>query len=287
MAVSLSEGFGEFRSSLEITDLQLAVVSTRQQRVREALETKLDVRDSFLTGSYARSTMIAPLAQADIDVFVVLSADYFKGHSPSSLLELVREGLRSTYPKTPRISKNGQAVTIRFTDFLVDAVPAFFRKGGGYLIPDTETGRWIATNPKRHVELWSEANEFHQGDFVPLVKMLKAWNRAHSERFRSFHLETLVRSIFAETVIDDFPSALRYFFDQAQGKVDYQLAEPAGYGGDVGAYMTGDLLKAAKDGLLRAEGWALKAEAAVADEAIDLAFSQYRLIFGDYFPAYG
>lgn len=287
MAVSLSEGFDEFRSNLEITDLQSSAVSTRQQRVREALEAKLDVRDSFLTGSYARSTMIAPLAQADIDVFVVLSADYFKGHSPSSLLELVREELRGTYPKTPRISKNGQAVTIRFTDFLVDVVPAFFRKGGGYLIPNTETGRWIATNPKRHVELWSEANEFHQGDFVPLVKMLKAWNRAHSERFRSFHLETLARSVFAEVTIDDFPSALRYFFDQAHGAVDYQLAEPAGYGGDVGAYMTGDLLKAAKESLLRAEGWALKAEAAIADDGIDLAFDQYRLLFGDYFPAYG
>lgn len=287
MACSLSEGFDEFRSNLEITDLQSSAVSTRQQRVREALEAKLDVRDSFLTGSYARSTMIVPLAQADIDVFVVLSADYFKGHSPSSLLELVREELRGTYPKTPRISKNGQAVTIRFTDFLVDVVPAFFRKGGGYLIPNTETGRWIATNPKRHVELWSEANEFHQGDFVPLVKMLKAWNRAHSERYRSFHLETLARSVFAEATIDDFPSALRYFFDQAHGAVDYQLAEPAGYGGDVGAYMTGDLLKAAKESLLRAEGWALKAEAAIADDGIDLAFDQYRLLFGDYFPAYG
>ena len=287
MATSITEGFDDFRSNLEITDLQSTVVSTRQQRVREALEAKLDVRDSFLTGSYARSTMIAPLARADLDVCVVLSADYFMAHTPSSLLELVRENLRETYPKTPRISNNGQAVTIRFTDFLMDVVPAFYRKGGGYLIPNTGAGRWISTDPKRHVELWSESNEFHQGGFVPLVKMLKAWNRAHSERFRSFHLETLVRGVFAETVIDDFPSALRYFFDQAHGKVDYQLAEPAGYGGDVGAYMIGDLLKATKDSLLRAEGWAINAEAAVADDAIDLAFEQYRMIFGDYFPAYG
>lgn len=287
MASSLSAGFAEFRSNLEITDLQSSVVSTRQQRVREALDAKLDVRDSFLTGSYARSTMIAPLAQADIDVLVVLSTDYFKEHTPVSLLELVREELRGTYPKTPRISKNGQAVTIRFTDFLMDVVPAFFRKGGGYLIPNTETGRWIATNPKRHVELWSETNEFHQGDFIPLVKMLKAWNRAHSERFRSFHLESLARHVLTGVTISDFSSALRYFFEKAHDAVDYQLAEPAGIGGDIGAYMIGDLLKETKESLVRAEGWALKAEAAIADDRIDLAFDQYRLLFGDHFPAYG
>lgn len=30
--------------------------------------------DSFLSGSYRRSTMIAPLAQADVDIFVVLDS---------------------------------------------------------------------------------------------------------------------------------------------------------------------------------------------------------------------
>ena len=34
------------------------------------------ILDDFLTGSYARSTMIAPLTEADIDVFVVLDSGY-------------------------------------------------------------------------------------------------------------------------------------------------------------------------------------------------------------------
>lgn len=287
MPTSISAGFQTFSSNLEITDLQAPVVATRQQRVREAVESGFTVLESFLIGSYARDTLIAPLKQADVDVFTILSSSYFQNQTPQSLLDQVREHLRKTYPTTPRVSKNGQAVTITFTDFIVDVVPAFNRQGGGYLIPDTNTGKWISTDPKRHIELWSEANEFHQGDLIPLIKMLKSWNRAHSERFRSFHLEALTLKIFTGVTISNFPSGIRYFFTQAQEVTGYQLADVAGYGGDVGAYMTGTLLTEANQSLLRAEGWALEAEAAIADGRIDLAFDKCRLLFGDYFPAYG
>jgi hypothetical protein len=33
------------------------------------VSSEMEVLDSFLTGSYRRSTMIAPLSQADIDIF--------------------------------------------------------------------------------------------------------------------------------------------------------------------------------------------------------------------------
>lgn len=282
MPTSISAGFQAFRANLEITDLQAPVVATRQQRVREAVESGFDVRDSFLTGSYPRNTLIGPLKKADVDIFTVLALRHYQGQTPQSLLDEVREHLRLTYPTTPRVSKNGQAVTITFTDFIVDVVPAFYRQSGGFLIPNTGTGGWISTDPKRHIELWSEANEYHQGDLIPLIKMLKAWNRKHSELFRSFHLEALVVSVFSNVTILDFPSALRYFFDKAQDGVTYKLADPAGYNGDVGAYMTGDVLTDAKARLLRAEGWALEAEAAIADGRIDLAFDKYGMLFGDY-----
>jgi hypothetical protein len=287
MPTSISASFQAFRSNLEITDLQEPVVATRQKRVREAVEFGFEVLDSFLTGSYARDTLIAPLKKADVDLFTVLSSRYYQNQTPQGLLDQVREHLRQTYPTTPRVSKNGQAVTITFTDFIVDVVPAFNRQGGGYLIPNTNSGTWISTDPQRHIELWSEANEFHQGDLIPLIKMLKAWNRTHSERFRSFHLEALAVKIFTGVTISNFPSGIRIFFAKAQSATTFKLPDPAGYGGDVGAYMTGTLLTDANQGLLRAEEWALEAEAAIADDRIDLAFDKYRMLFGDYFPAYG
>ena len=234
MPTSLSDGFRTFGSNLEITDLQSSVVATRQQNVRDAVTSEFRVLDTFLTGSYRRSTMIAPLAQADVDVFIVLDPLYFQQNTPQSLLERVRTRLRVTYPETPRISKNGQAVTITFTDFGVDVVPGFLREGGGYLIPDATGGRWLSTDPKRHVEIWSAANQAHEGDLVPLMKMFKAWNRAHSEFLRSFHLEALTLAVLNNVTISDFPSGVRYVFERARSAFTQPLLDPAGYGGNLG-----------------------------------------------------
>ena len=72
MAVGIPQAFPQFKQNLEITGLQAATVSSRQKAVREVLEAGMTVQDSFLTGSYQRSTMIAPLSEADIDIFSVL-----------------------------------------------------------------------------------------------------------------------------------------------------------------------------------------------------------------------
>src|SRR5690349_18186071 len=137
MALTISSSFLKLKQNLEITDLQAGTVSTRQQRVRSAMEDEFDVLDSFLSGSYMRSTLIAPLETADIDIFIVLDSKYYynynngKNGGQAGLLDLVKRALIRTYPKSPKVSRNGQAVTITFTDFKVDVVPCFKRKGGG------------------------------------------------------------------------------------------------------------------------------------------------------------
>src|SRR3989339_1727441 len=242
MATTITASFQKLKENLEITGLQASTVSTRQNNVRDVIKKDLSVLDSFLTGSYSRSTLIAPLKEADIDVFVVLDSKYFHHYNngqnggQAGLLDLLKRTLRKTYTETPDISRNGQAVTIRFTDFMVDVIPAFNRQGGGYLIPNSITQSWLSTNPKKHVELTSSANSSHNGDFVPLVKMIKCWNRNIQSHFHSFHLEVLALSIFSNIEISDFPSGVRYFFDKARMLVTKQNLDPAGYGGDVGKY---------------------------------------------------
>lgn len=104
--------------------------------------------------------MIAPLKEAEVAIFVVLDPSYYKADGYTSLLDKVKGVLKKEY-KTPHISRNGQAVTIQFTDFMVDVVPSFHRNGGGFLIPNSITKSWISTDPKMHVSLFSEANIFN------------------------------------------------------------------------------------------------------------------------------
>ncbi len=288
MATTINQGFQQLKTNLEITGLQQQTVSARQQIVREVVENELTVLDSFLTGSYRRSTMIAPLKEADVDIFVILHSDYCKTDGQAWLLDKIKTVLKKKYPTTPEISRNGQAITITFTDFRVDVVPAFNRNGGGYLIPDSINQRWISTDPKKHVEIWSKANAVHQGDLVPLIKMIKRWNKKHSGLLRSFHLETMVLIILDNVEISTYPSGVRYVFDKARQCVKFVIQDPAGYGGDIGDYLnTPQKLTEVTSRLETAYNRAVEAERLEQRGNTALAFEKWRLIFGDYFPTYG
>lgn len=293
MSTTVQESFRTLKSNLEITGLQTATVSTRQNKVREVLSAAITVNDSFLTGSYARSTMISPLNEADIDIFFVLDNKYFHHYNnqnggPAGLLDFVKRTLLKTYTSTPGISRNGQAVTIRFTDFVVDVVVGFNRNGGGYLIPNSVTGKWLSTDPKKHVELLSLANRGHDGDLVPVIKMLKAWNKGHGSFFRSFHLEVLCLQVFNNISISDYPSGVRFFFDRARAAVKVKSPDPAGYGDDIGRYIDGQTkIDDAVDRLQSALNLALSAEQHNAGHRNRDAIEKWQRIFPDHFPSYG
>ena len=290
MATAVKQGFTILKSSLEITDLQEETVSTRHNNVRLAIAQELRALESFLTGSYSRHTMIAPLSKADVDVFVVLHPSYYEPNGQARLLDKVKRVLTKKYPNTSEISRNGQAVTIRFSDFAVDVVPAFARSGGGYIIPSTRgIRRWIETDPRIHVEISSRENKAHNGELVPLVKMIKCWNRAVDEYFRSFHLEVLAWAIFQECQIADYPSAIRYFFQQGSELILQRNPDPAGYNDDVGFYVhTRRKCRLHAAALFaRAYHRACKAEEYDRQGKAEHAINEWRKIFGSYFPAYG
>lgn len=286
MSTTVPEGFAELKSRLELTTLQQTTVSSRQTAVRAVVEAEMTVIDSFLTGSYRRSTLIAPLKQADIDIVVVLASEYHNSGA-TNVLNKVKAALDKKY-KTPKVSRNGQAVTITFKDFVVDVVPAFYRSGGGYLICDSGPNKWIPTNPKQHIDISSTHNKTHNGDLVPLIKMLKAWNRQIDRHFRSFHLEVLAWKIFDGITISNPWSGVRYFFDKAQPLIPVKLPDPVGHSPDVASYLyTQAHFDAAVSRLKTAHGRAVKAEAYAKNGKNAEAFAEWRKIFGDNFPAYG
>jgi hypothetical protein len=204
------------------------------------------------------------------------------------LLDLVKRTLLKTYTKTPDISRNGQAVTIQFTDFMVDVVPGFYREGGGYLIPNSVSKSWIPTDPKKHVDIVSSANVAHSGDLVPLIKMIKGWNKNSGNYFNSFHLEVLALEILKGVKISDYPSGMRYFFDKSRDLVTKKNLDPAGYGGDVGSYInTQEKIQEAVAKFQLAYDRAIKAEDYNKRGYTQDAIEMWRKIFGDYFPIYG
>ena len=293
MALTIESAFNQFKSNIEISVPQKSTVSSRQQSVRDALKKELFVLDSFLSGSYSRSTLIAPLKEADIDIFIILDNRYYYHYNGQNggqggLLDFLKRVLQKTYPKTPDISRNGQAVTITFTDFIVDVIPAFYRKGGGFLIPNSISNSWISTDPKKHVEIWSAENNFHNGNLIPLIKMVKRWNKTKNNYFMSFHIEVLVLQLLHKVTISDLPSGIRYFFDKARYYVAKKNPDPSGFDGDVGAYLnTEQKVNDAEKKFETAYRNALKAEDYAIRYDIPSAIKMWRELFGAYFPQYG
>ncbi len=287
MAKTIADSFAVFSRSLEITSLQQATVSTRQTSVRTAVGNRLKTLDSFLTGSYRRHTMISPLKRGDVDVFVVLDSRHFTATGHATLLNQVRAALLVTYPKTPRISRNGQAVTITFTDFVVDVVPGFNRRGGGYLIPNPSEQRWIPTDPKAHVDFMSRANAAHGGELIPLIKMIKAWNRQTGSNIRSFYLELLIEQVLRGVTISNPWSGCRYVFDKGQVAVRPKFPDPSGMDPNQVPGLSGTTVAAAVAKFATAYRRARKAEQLAALGLISQAVDEWRGIFGNAFPAYG
>lgn len=288
MATSISASFTGLKTNLEITGLQNATVATRQKNVRKAVEKRLTVLNSFVTGSYKRHTMISPLKEADIDIFVVLDPSYYNANGYTAVLDKVRSALLETYTSTPKISRNGQAVTVTFTDFIVDVVPAFNRKGGGYLIPNTVEKRWISTDPTKHESFISNANAKHGGDLVPLIKMLKRWNRTTNKALGSFYLELLTEQILRNVKISSMSSGCCYVFDEGRSRVQYTVADPAGLSsaqvqGLAGAATKQEAVKRFETAYARA----VRAEEFESRGNIQAAVGEWKKVFGDYFPAYG
>ncbi len=237
--------------------------------------------------------MIAPLKEADIDIFVILDNSYFHHYNgqnggQAGLLDMLKRTLKKTYTRTPDISRNGQAITITFTDFIVDVVPAFNRKDVGYLIPNSITQSWIPTDPKDHVQTWSNANSQHNDDLVPLIKMIKAWNREINNFFQSFHLEVMVLQIMNNVRISNFPSGVEHFFNRGRDYVTKKNPDPAGDHKDVGSYLnTQSKINDAVSRFQTAYKRAFNAEFFNNQLNIQKAFEYWRQIFGNYFPTYG
>lgn len=287
MPSTISGAFNELKSNLEITDLQESTVSTRQQNVRAAVEKDFTLAESFLIGSYKRHTMIAPLKEADIDVFVVLDDDphwddYHQ--APNQLLQDLKTTLKKTYPDTPSIKPDGPAVTITFTDFKVDVVPAFIHDHGGYLIPDQSNSQWMRTDPKVHTDYISQANDYNDDDLVPLIKMIKQWNRHHDHKFRAFYLELLAAEAFNFANISSWQVGFASFISHAIDNIADGIGDPAGHEGYVKQYDTGDynscwtLLRNTADVIYKAGVYESNGDLAAASEQWQRVFSS------NYFP---
>ena len=289
--ITTEEAFEKFRQRLELSETERRDTIKRHTEVREVIRADFVVDRDILTGSYGRHTKTKPLK--DVDIFFILGQkekDKYRSQAPSVLLDAFATTLRNKYDA---VEPGRRCATVEFEKntkdeegkvLSIDAVPAF-DLGNCYEIPDRSLGKWIKTDPEVHKTQATDKNKELGGKWVPLVKMVKRWNRSAGKPIKpSFLIEVMMQDL-VDPPFTSYSSEVRRFFAAALTGIGQTWGDPAGYGPPVSDQMTPQLISAAQEKLREAE---TKAALAVRYEQQGRqgdAIALWREIMGKYFPA--
>ena len=259
--------FDELKSAIEPDTKYKEHALKADDPVREYLRSDASFSNyyanSFLYGSYARSTAIGNIKDVDI----VIICNYSNFSSPLTLLNKLRESLDGLYGNA---NLGDQRRSIRVDDPLpdipdseltLDVIPAIYQNGsdGPLWVPDREKREWTASHPRGHMAYTTGLNaRSNQGRFVPLAKMMKWWwkhqfeiQRPWVESFKSkpkgFWVETMTGQ-FVDLSKDSYPELIVSVFENAfasfrKFRNDYRipnLADPALTGKTIKTSITED-----------------------------------------------
>lgn len=291
--ITVNEAFEKFRQRLELSQTEEQDAIRRQKEVRECIRQGFDVDRDFLTGSYARHTKTKPLK--DVDIFFCLGAKekHWRDKPPSDVLDAFEKCLAKEFGKDS-VEPGRRCVTVEFDKknptadkegkvLSNDAVPAFELKDC-YEIPDRNLGKWIKTNPDKHKEKSTAKNKACDGKWVPLVKMLKRWNRSADKPISPAFLIEVMALDLVDPPFTSYQSEVRRFFAAAEQAIMRDWPDPAGLGPPVSDQMTQDMRRKAAEVLRAAEVKAARAVRLEQQGKTGEALALWAEIMGKYFP---
>jgi hypothetical protein len=289
MATTVKAAFEELLDRLTLTSPQRAAAQGHASRVKAFLseEFVMSSDGAWVTGSFSRGTLTR--WQRDVDVMAALSVSKYDdeyGSDSRKLLYFVRDALNDEYESTT-VSSRQLSIKLDFSDFVVDVVPCFRRKGGGYLMPNGSHG-WRATNPPFHATLMKTADEAHDYRLKPLVRLMKAWNIANSSHLASIHVELLVQEMWDEKTIGPYPSAVAKTLKAMPSWLRSSFADPwTGSSRAIDADLSDDDRSTATSLAQEDAKRAAAAEAYRAEGESENAIERWNIVYNHKFPAYG
>jgi len=279
----------QFLADISVTDYQkTSIIEGRKNTVTKNLtdvfpaSSDLPFSRAGLMGSAAKGTIVRPID--DIDVLAVFSnaSDAWSRYRYDSQAFLYR--VRRAYDgiETARVGARGQAVRVFFEGGgHVDVAPVFSYGDDVYALP-SGNGGWISTAPPVANAWFAERHAELGYNLSPIVRMLKKWNKAHSKRLRSFHLETVAASTF-KTLGSNRQSALTSFFEWAPSHLD--VSDPGGQSGTLSGYLGWNSRQDVIRALNSAADRAGKAREAEANGDHDEAKRLWKILLGPSFPS--
>lgn len=192
--------------------------------IRQALRARLKkclIRD-FVGGSFGRATVLAPVK--DLDIFLMLDPErFFPGgiwEDPLALLEHLKreaelafgkpdqsagelkdvspEALRCLAQASLRLQEHSVGIQLPGEGVWFELVPLLPHKSlsDKLVIPDRGRKNFILTDPETQYEVMKQAAKKMGGALNRYIRLIKAWNRAHGQLYKSFYLEVMCYDAF-------------------------------------------------------------------------------------------
>lgn len=283
------ELFEQFRRNLAVKNADAISKSYRQ--VTEKLNDKYydyesSSKNCRQVGSYGRNTAVDGVS--DLDMVFLLPWDVYyrfqkyENNKQSSLLGEVRAALKEKFPnRTVRAQQ--QVVSIDFSDYIVEVVPAFLNKDGSYTYPDANNGgAWRVCNPVAEIDEINELHKLKNHNLKRLCKMVRAWKNDHGVPMKGMLIDTLCYQFFNNTIKYDTKTYSSYgemtkdFFAYIVS-IDQEKEEWRAPGSGSIVTNSGNFHPKAKKALRRLQ------------EALDnpeSAHEKWSIVFGEHFPEY-
>ena len=287
MPYTVEASFTSFYDEINLGGDHRETANTRRDDIVGKLSKTFTILESFSSGSIPKYTALKE--HADLDVIVALHyTKHIKDKAPTQVLQSVRDALAEWRTGA---RKNGQAVTLHYKTWPnVDVVPVSLTTDDSgrvlhYNVPNSNYDTWIVSKPKTHANTIEKKSSDCGYNFRRIVKMIKHWNRTHSDYLQSYHIEALALKVF-DSNLDDTAWNVFQFFDKARPLLTGSLWYETGHVDDYLTWLD-------RQEVLKRFDTAIEKSRAAWHKTYDTnsdhkgAIEIWKQIFGSKFPPYG
>lgn len=288
MPRTIEEGFDDFLVKLKAKAPETEAAKRHRASIEACLTNHFGLRRFVRIGSFGNGTSVSGFS--DIDYLASIPSDKLRQSSTYSLSKVCNT-LDARFPRTG-VHVDTPAVAVPFGTYRSEStevvVADYVGEPNGckvYEIADGNDG-WMRISPDAHNNYVARIDQRLDGRVKPLIRFIKAWKFYRKVPISSFYLEMRVAKYAegeSEIIYDiDVPAFLKSLLEHQLS----MLQDPTGFSGYITACKTAALHQDALSKLGTAHVRAQKARRASLDGSTVDAFSWWRLLFADAFPAY-
>lgn len=180
-----------------INDRDVNAINTHLTEIEKVLDRDIEGIERILFGgSISKSTFIE--GTSDVDALVILDGSIYRDKKPGELQDEFVKLLRTRFPKI-EIVKGNLAVTVKFSDYEVQLLPALKNERG---ISIAAGGGDIWSPPidvKRFTNRLTAVNKMNSNKVIPVIKIVKKLFSKLPEQLQlsGYHVEALAVEMFS------------------------------------------------------------------------------------------